>query len=226
MASSRPAAYEQTMTPKGSLIVAAVALVAAVVGCDRQNDGGLFAVKQGATRPHVRAVSGIPYRSGSRCRLYGTRKKGASSGQLRFCFEKNGRVSLIQTAANGATALASGRKQAKLALIRSVLATRSGILAPFRPPRLGRKRCLIARGGPTEKLVPGDCQTRLIRRARERLVIFTESWSAREFRGSGARFRQPDSRPRLQTSWLITVTADGKVGRTTIRGDFPPQLVF
>jgi hypothetical protein len=77
------------------------------------------------------------------------------------------------------------------------------------------------------KLLRGTCETRVLHRAGERLVIFSESWSARDFRGSGGkRFRQAGARRRLQTSWLVTVTPSGKVRRVRIRGDFAPQFVM
>jgi hypothetical protein len=124
----------------------------------------------------------------------------------------------------------SGATRADLAAARAALANGSGIFAPFRPARVGRRSCAIPEGGPPglkEKAVPGKCETRVLRRAGLRLVIFSESWSARDFRGSGgSKFRKPGSRHRLTTSWLVTVAPSGEVRHVRARGDFPPQLVM
>jgi hypothetical protein len=204
------------------LLILAVGLAAAA-GCASQRTGGMITVK-GMTGQQVRAVAGTPHRPAASCWLYSASRTGTSIDGMRFCFT-NGRVSLIQ-AAEGVSAFTSERKQARLALVRVALASGSGILVPFRPARVGRKRCLIPRGGPTLTFVRGKCDTRVVHRRGEDVVIFSESWNAHDFSGRGERFRPPGSRLRLQTSWLITVTTAGRIGVTTIRGDFPPQLVF
>ena len=118
-----------------------------------------------------------------------------------------------------------GGLRADVAAARAALGNGSGILAPFRPLRLGRRSCAIPRGGMKVEFLRGLCETRVLRRPGERVVIFSESWNARDFRGSGQEFQQPGSRRRLQTSWFVTVTATGKVRRVRIRGDFAPQFV-
>jgi hypothetical protein len=130
-----------------------------------------------------------------------------------------------------ATARASKTKvaalRADLAAARAALGNGSGILAPFSPARLGRTSCPIPRGGMKVAFLRGICETRVLRRAGERLVIFSESWNARDFGCScGKRFRQPRSRRRLQTSWLVTVTASRQVRHVRVHGDFAPQFVM
>jgi hypothetical protein len=105
----------------------------------------------------------------------------------------------------------------------------SGILTPFRPSRLGTFSCALPILGPPalkHRVVHGTCETRVLRGAGGRRVIFRESWNARDFRGSGDRFRQPGSRSRLTTSWRIDVAPSGRVRHATVSGDFPPQLVM
>jgi hypothetical protein len=125
----------------------------------------------------------------------------------------------------------SGATRADLAAAHAALTNGSRIYAPFRPARVvGWRSCAIPEGGPPglkEKAVPGRCETRVVRRAGFRLVIFSESWRARDFRGSGgSRFRKPGSRHRLTTSWLVAVAPSGEVRHVRVRGDFPPQLVM
>ena len=199
-----------------------IAVAGLVAGCGGHRAVGVFAVKRGMTQQDVRRVAGAPYRKGRDCWLYHASKRGTSVDGMRFCFT-NGRVSLIQIAVHLSSVFASEPMRADLAAARAALASGSGILVPFRPARLGPKSCKIARGG---KLLPGECETRVLHRGVERLVIFSESWNARAFRGGGPAFRKPGARRRLQTSWLVLVAPSGKVRHVTIRGDFPPQLVF
>jgi hypothetical protein len=127
-----------------------------------------------------------------------------------------------------AKASASRRERGDLAAVRAAVYG-SGILVPFRPAHLGRKSCTIERGGIVKAgthLIRGVCETRVLRRGRSRVVILSESWSARDFAGSGGRFRQPGSRRRLRTSWFLIVKPSGEIPRGTVRGDFPPQLVM
>jgi hypothetical protein len=120
-----------------------------------------------------------------------------------------------------------GRVRADLAAVRAALANGSGVLEPFRPARLGRRSCTLSRGGVADThRVRAMCDVRVLHRGSERVVVLSESWSARDFRGTGERFRRPGARKRLQTSWLLTVTRGGGVRHVTIRGDFPPQLVM
>ena len=89
---------------------------------------------------------------------------------------------------------------------------------------------MIPRGGLTfagTHLIRGICDTRVLQRARGRVVILRQSWSARDFAGSGGPpFRQPNRRRhRLNTTWFLKVTFAGKVVGGSLRGDFPPQLV-
>jgi hypothetical protein len=138
------------------------------------------------------------------------------------CFGSSGHRTSIRTSKPSPVAI-----RFDLAAARAALANGSGILAPFRPARLGRYSCTIPRGGFAVKLLRGTCETRVLHRAGERLVIFSERWSARDFRGSGGkRFRQAGSRRRLQTSWLVTVTLSGRVRQVRISGDFAPQFVM
>jgi hypothetical protein len=105
----------------------------------------------------------------------------------------------------------------------------SGILAAFRPPRLGRRSCTIQRGGLVKAgthLIRGVCETRVLRRGRSRVVILSESWNAHDFGGSGGPFRRPGSRRHLRASWFLTVKPSGKISHGAVRGDFPPQLVM
>jgi len=101
----------------------------------------------------------------------------------------------------------------------------SGILTPFRPARLGTRSCTIPRGGPVTRLLHGTCETRVLRRHEERVVLLTESWDARDFAGSGERFRKP-SGPRSKTTWVFHVTRSGHIRGVRVSGNFPPQLVM
>jgi hypothetical protein len=116
------------------------------------------------------------------------------------------------------------RVGADLAAVR-VAVRSSGIFVPFRPARLGVRGCRIPRGGPSVKVLPGTCVTRVVRRTRERVVILSESWDARDFRGSGARFLKPSGH-RLKTTWRVAVTPAGEIRDVRIFGNFPPQLVL
>jgi hypothetical protein len=138
------------------------------------------------------------------------------------CFGSNGHHGGV-----GGTTTHQGQARADLAVIRAALANGSGVLAPFRPARLGRRSCTIPRGGIADtRLVHAVCEARVLRKRSEQVVVLSENWNARDFRGSGERFRRPGSQQRLQTSWLLTLTRGGTVRRVTIRGDFPPQFVM
>jgi hypothetical protein len=120
--------------------------------------------------------------------------------------------------------------EADLAAVRAAV-DGSGILVPFRPARIGRRSCVIPRGGlaiARAHLIRGVCETHVRRRAGLRIVILQESWRARDSAGSGGRpFRQPDPRRRrLNTTWLLTVSPSGNVLAGRLRGDLPPQLVI
>src|SRR5438132_4610494 len=80
----------------------------------------------------------------------------------------------------------------------------------LKPAMIGTKHCTLVAG--LAHRVAATCETSVRRENGKRVVKFTESWQARDFRASGGSFRQPGTRKRLQTSWQVTVSDAGTVG--------------
>src|SRR6266481_5487029 len=117
----------------------------------------------------------------------------------------------------------SAARRGDLAAVRAAV-NDSGILLPFRPAHIGRRSCVIPRGGLAmagTHPIRGVCETRVLRRPGSRVVTLRENWSAPDFVDSGGQqFRQPDPRrKRLNTTWLLTVSPSGKVLAGRLRGD-------
>lgn len=115
-----------------------------------------------------------------------------------------------------------------VAAIRAALGPSGRILTPFRPGGLGRKSCAITRGGPPAfrpMRIAARCATVVSRVDDWILVSFRQTWAAKDFRGSGGRFRRRGSRRRLSTTWRVTLSHALEVVRVDVIGDLPPQLV-
>lgn len=79
--------------------------------------------------------------------------------------------------------------------------------------------CKIGVGGSSnKKTIDGTCSTAVRTVGPNKVVTFTETWNAQNYRGAGS-----PANGLLISVWQITLDPHGKVIQQTHTGDFPPQ---
>ena len=73
-------------------------------------------------------------------------------------------------------------------------------------------------GGGKDKTIPGTCSTTVRTVGQDKVITFTETWNAQNYRGAGS-----PSHGLLISVWQLTVDANGRVIHETHTGDTPPQ---
>jgi hypothetical protein len=110
----------------------------------------------------------------------------------------------LQSAHSYNAAIAYGRGRIQIA-------RQSNRLFSIFPTRVGTRPCTIVQSDRSQPKLPATCSTQLrkFRDGRAR-ITFGQTWHA------GAT---------LTHTWIVVVSADGKAGRATSKGDHAPQLL-